>query len=276
MTHVPPITLADKTPAEVRRMARDGTWRGRDTAGLAPGFVQTSFVCMPVKYAFDFMLFCHRNPAPQPLLEVLEPGETEPLTLAPGADIRTDTPGYRVWRDGKVVEYVDDLNNHWRDDLVTFFSGGSFSFDSALLEAGVSLRNIENDEQIASYVSNIPCEVAGVFSGPMSVSMRPVPKESVDTVARITAEFPEAHGSPVWLGDPAAIGVDLKKPFAGTGLSVREGEVPVFWACGDTALVVAQIAKVDFMLSYNDAGVLVSDVPVSEAKHLHRPALPRR
>ena len=266
----PAIAHASMSPRDVRQMIREGGWRGRDTAGLAGGYVQASFVCLPRKYAFDFLLFCQRNPAPQPLLEVLEAGETEPKTLAPGADIRTDAPGYRVWRDGEVAEVAPDLREHWRDDLVTFFSGGSFSFDAELIASGVRLRHIQENEQIASYVSDIPCTPAGVFSGPLSVSMRPISSRYVDRVAEITAAVPEGHGAPVWVGDPEAIGVDLERPFAGKGLTVGPDEVPMFWACGDTALVVTQKARVEFMLSYNDAGVLVTDILVGAAKDLYR------
>jgi uncharacterized protein YcsI (UPF0317 family) len=271
MTVQPGITYADLTPREIREMARRGELGYRDTAGMAAGYVQTSFICLPEKYAFDFMLFCQRNPAPQPLIEVLEPGETEPKSSAPGADIRTDAPGYRVWRHGKVEEIVPDLKGHWRGDLVTFLSGGSFSFDPELVKSGIRLRHVEENEQIGSYVSNIPCRPAGVFGGPMAVSMRPIPERNVDAVVSITTGRPEGHGAPVWAGDPEAIGVDLAKPFAGKGMSVREGEVPVFWACGDTALVTTIHAGVDFMLSYVDAGVLVTDVPVDQVTTLYKP-----
>ena len=273
---VPPgIEYGALSPQEVRELARRGELGYRDTAGMAAGHLQASFVCLPEKYAFDFLLFCQRNPAPQPLIEVLEAGETEPRLSAPGADVRTDAPGYRVWRDGEVAEVVTDVRDYWRDDLVTFLSGGSFSFDPELLEAGIRLRHVEGDEQIGSYFSNIPCQEAGVFGGPMSVSMRPIPEALVERVIEITSKKPEAHGAPVWAGDPNAIGVDLIQPFAGKGMSVRDGEVPVFWACGDTALLAAKRAKVDFMLSYVDAGVLVADIPVGQVGNLYRPSITR-
>lgn len=224
----PGIKYANLTPPEIRGMARRGELGYRDTAGMAARCVQTSFICLPAKYAFDFMLFCQRNPALQPQIEVLEPGETEPKSSAPGADIRTDAPGYRVWCQGKVEEIVPDLNGHWRGDLVTFLSGGSFSFDPELVKSGIRLRHVEENEQVGSYVSNIPCRPAGVFGGPMVVSMRPISERDIDTVVEITVGRPEGHGAPVWAGDPEVIGVDLDKPFAGKGMGVREGEVPVF------------------------------------------------
>ena len=271
MTIWPGAEYAALSPRDIRELARRGDLGYRDTAGMAAGYVQASFVCLPKKYAFDFLLFCQRNPAPQPLIEVLEAGETEPPVSAPGADIRTDAPGYRVWRDGQVAEVVTDVRDYWRDDLVTFLSGGSFSFDPELVRAGIRLRHVEGDEQIGSYVSSIPCREAGVFGGPMSVSMRPIPEAHVERVVEITSGRPEAHGAPVWTGDPEAIGVDLDLPFAGKGMSVRDGEVPVFWACGDTALLTASRAKVDFMLSYFEAGVLVTDIPVAQVGGLYKP-----
>ncbi|MBI3979279.1 MAG: DUF1445 domain-containing protein [Chloroflexi bacterium] len=265
------MTYAHVSPREVRQMIREGRWHQRDTGGLAGGYVQTSFVCLPKEYAFDFFLFCQRNPAPQPILEVLGPGETEPKMLAPGADIRTDAPGYRVWRNGEIVDIVPNLLDHWRDDLVTFFSGGSFSFEADLLALGVELRHIQTAEKIGVYVTNIPCRPAGVFHGPLAVSMRPIPSRSVVPVVEITSRIPEAHGAPVWIGDPKAIGVDLDHPFSGGVTVVPDGTVPVFWACGDTQLVAAQMAKVDFMLSYVDGGVLVTDVPARSVSKLYWP-----
>ncbi|MFW6116226.1 MAG: D-glutamate cyclase family protein [bacterium] len=271
----PGITHANLSPQKLREMIREGEWRYRDTAGLAGGYLQAGFVCLPKKYAFDFFLFCQRNPAPQPLLEVLEPGETEPKELAPGADIRTDVSGYRVWHNGEIVSVVPNIVDYWRDDLVTFFSGGSFSFDADLLAAGVELRHVQKTEQIGTYGTNIPCRPAGIFSGPLVVSMRPIPWQYVVPAVEITSQLPEGHGAPVWIGDPKSIGVDLDHPFTGTGLSVREDEVPVFWACGDTALLAAKLAKVDFMLSYVDAGVFVTDIPLPAGKRSHWPWIRR-
>src|SRR2546430_587507 len=122
--------------ADLRRLARAGELTG-PTAGLALGFVQANLVVVPKECAFDFLLFCQRNPKPCPLLDVTEPGDPEPRWAAPGADLRTDLPAYRVWRRGELVDEPEDVRRYWRDDLVAFLIGCSFTFENALLQAGV-------------------------------------------------------------------------------------------------------------------------------------------
>src|SRR5262249_41152845 len=165
--------LTHGTGAEVRRLARAGELTG-PTPGLAAGFVQGNLVVVPRDLAFDFLLFCQRNPKPCPLLDVTEPGSAEPRLGAPGADLRTDLPRYRVWRDGELVEEPTDLRRWWRDDLVAFVIGCSFTFENALLEAGVPVRHIEQGRNVPMYRTNIACRPAGVFRGPLVVSMRPM------------------------------------------------------------------------------------------------------
>ena len=190
---------------------------------------------LPKDWAFDFLLFCQRNPKPCPLLDVTEPGDPEPRFVAAGSDLRTDLPAYRVWKNGELIEEPTDIVKHWRDDLVSFVIGCSFTFENALLAAGVPVRHIEQSVNVPMYRTNIACRPAGRFSGPLVVSMRPLTPEQAVKATRICSRFPAAHGAPVHLGDPSAIGIrNIAKPDFGDAVEIREGELPVFWACGVT------------------------------------------
>src|SRR3954447_14988474 len=200
------MDLKSGNGAAVRVACRAGSFAG-PTPGLALGFVQANLVVLPRDWAFDFLLFCQRNPKPCPLLDVTEPGDAEPKAVAPGADLRTDLPAYRVWKNGELVEEPTDVTKHWRDDLVAFVIGCSFTFENALLEAGVPVRHIEEGVNVPMYSTNIACKPAGRFAGPMVVSMRPLTPAQAVRATQICAKYPLAHGVPVHFGDPAAIGI---------------------------------------------------------------------
>src|SRR5438874_6040718 len=218
------------TGADVRRLARSGELSG-PTAGLALGYVQANLVVVPRELAFDFLLFCQRNPKPCPLLDVTEPGDPEPRLVAPGADLRSDVPCYRVYRNGELVDEPADLSRWWRADLVGFLLGCSFTFENALLQAGVPVRHLEAGCNVPMYRTNRPCRPAGVFRGPMVVSMRPLAPEQAIVATRICARFPRAHGTPVHFGDPDTLGIrHLDRPDFGDPVPFRPGEAPVFWA----------------------------------------------
>jgi uncharacterized protein YcsI (UPF0317 family) len=254
------MDLRNVAGVEVRGRARSGELTG-PTPGLALGHVQANLVVVPRELAFDFLLFCHRNPKPCPLLDVTEPGSAEPRLVAAGADLRTDVPCYRVYRDGELVEEPRDLHRWWRDDLVGFLLGCSFTFESALLQAGVPVRHIEAGCNVPMYRTNIACEPAGAFRGPMVVSMRPLtPAQAVKAVA-VCARFPRAHGVPVHLGDPAALGIrDIDRPDFGDPVAIRPGEVPVFWACGVTPQAVAMEAKPPLLITHKPGHMFVTDL----------------
>lgn len=242
-------------------MVREGRWEARTTAGVAPGYVQANLVILPRAQAFDFLLFCQRNPKPCPLIEVMEPGVAEPVITAPGADIRTDLPRYRVFRDGALVKEVDDILEEWRDDLVTFLLGCSFTFETALLDAGISLRHIEQEKNVSMYVTTLGTRSAGQFAGPTVVSMRPIPQEKVVRAVQITSRFPDVHGAPVHIGDPGRIGIkDLSKPDYGDIVELKEGEVPVFWACGVTPQAVAVQSKPPLMITHAPGNMFITDL----------------
>jgi len=254
------LSLSTAHPKEVRERIRRGEWV-RPTAGCAAGYVQANLVVLPRDLAYDFLLFTHRNPRPCPLLEVTDPGSPEPVRVAPGADLRTDLPKYRVYRHGVLAEEVTDLLPLWRDDLVAFLLGCSFTFEAALLKADVPVRHLEEGCNVPMYITNRPCAPAGLFEGPLVVSMRPIPPEKVARAAAVTARFPAVHGAPVHVGMPEALGIwDLGRPDFGDPVTIRPGEVPVFWACGVTPQAVAMAVKPPLMITHAPGHMFVTDL----------------
>lgn len=257
-------TLRDATGAEVRRQIRVGQWTG-PTSGLALGHVQANLVVVPRELAFDFLLFCQRNPKPCPVLDVTEPGSSEPRYVAFGADLRTDLPRYCVFRHGELVAEPDNLNDSWQDELVAFLLGCSFTFEKALLQAGVPVRHLEMGCNVPMYRTNRACKPAGVFQGPLVVSMRPMTPEQAITAVRICARFPRAHGSPIHIGAPQDIGIaDIHVPDFGDPVEIRPGEVPVFWACGVTPQAVAMAARLPLLITHKPGHMFVTDLRDSE------------
>ena len=248
------------TGREARTMIRQGKWR-KPTAGLAPGFVQANLVVLPRDLAYDFLLFAQRNPKPCPVIEVTDMGSPEPRLTAPGADLRMDIPKYRIYREGELAEEVTDLLDVWSADLVAFLLGCSFSFETALLRAGVPVRHIEENKNVPMFITSLSCVPAGVFSGPLVVTMRPIPAPLVPRAVQVSGRFPAVHGAPVHVGDPAAIGVrDLARPDFGDAVSIRPGEIPVFWACGVTPQAVAMQAKPPLLISHAPGHMFVTDL----------------
>jgi uncharacterized protein YcsI (UPF0317 family) len=246
--------------AEVRCRARSGEFTG-PTPGVALGHVQANLVIVPRELAFDFLLFCQRNPKPCPLLDVTEPGSPEPKYVAPGSDLRTDLPCYRVWEYGALTAEPTDITPWWRDDLVGFVIGCSFTFEYALLQAGLPLRHIETGGNVPMYRTNIPCRPAGIFRGPMVVSMRPMTPAQAIRATQVCSRFPRAHGAPVHIGDPAAIGIrDITQPDFGDPAEIRPGEVPVFWACGVTPQAVAMEARPPLLITHKPGCMFVTDL----------------
>lgn len=247
-------------PKEIRILIRKGKW-DKPTAGLAMGFAQANLVILPQKYAFDFLLFCQRNQKPCPLLEVLEPGQYRTKFLASGADIRTDIPLYNIYRKGKLKAAVKEIKNLWRPDFVTFLLGCSFSFEEALLRSKIPIRHIEENKNVPMYITDIPCKPAGVFQGPMVVSMRPIPSDKVSRAVQITFRYASVHGAPIHIGDPSRIGIkNLKRPDFGDSVTIKKGEIPVFWACGVTPQAVAMKAKPDLCITHTPGHMFITDL----------------
>ena len=250
---------ANHSPQDVRRMIREGKW-DRPTSGMCAGHVQANLVVLPKDLAYDFLVFAQRNPKPCPILDVTEPGDTEPRLVAPGANVATDIPRYRVWKDGECVDQPTDVRRYWRDDLVAFLLGCSFSFEGALLQSHIGIRHIECDCNVPMFVTNIPCHPAGRLRGPMVVSMRPIPAPLVPRAVLCTGRFPAVHGAPVHVGDPGAIGIaDIGKPDFGDPVEIRPGELPVFWACGVTPQAAIMEAKPAFAITHSPGCMFIAD-----------------
>jgi uncharacterized protein YcsI (UPF0317 family) len=248
------------TPEEIRILIRKGRW-DKPTAGLAMGYAQANLVILPQKYGFDFLLFCHRNPKPCPLLEVLESGQYRTKFLASDADIRTDIPRYNIYRKGKLEATVKEIKRLWKQDFVTFLLGCSFSFEEAMLRAKIPVRHIEENKNVPMFITNIPCKPAGSFHGPLVVTMRPLPPDKVVRAVQITSRYASVHGGPIHIGDPSRIGIkNLKKPNFGDPVTIKKGEIPVFWACGVTPQAVVMKAKPDLCITHTPGHMFITDV----------------
>ncbi|MEO8120449.1 MAG: putative hydro-lyase [Rhodoferax sp.] len=249
-----------KSAQHVRKLIRQGIWQSH-TSGLASDHVQGNVVILPEALANDFLRYCQRNPKPCPLLAVSEPGEAMLPSLGADIDICSDLPRYRVWHQGEVVDEPTDISSLWRADLVTFVLGCSFSFEQALLEAGLPLRHIEQGKNVAMYRTHIPTTPAGVFHGPMVVSMRPMKAAAAIRAIQVTSRFPNVHGAPVHLGDPALIGIsDLDAPDYGDAVEVMADEIPVFWACGVTPQAALVQARPAFCITHAPGAMLITDL----------------
>ncbi|UAL28408.1 putative hydro-lyase [Nocardioides rotundus] len=250
------MSVADLTPTEARARFRDGLVT--PTAGWCAGWTQANLLVLPRELAYDFLLFAQRNPVPCPVLDVLDPGAVAGPLL--DGDVRTDLPAYRVYVDGELAEEVGDVRSWWRDDLVSFLIGCSFTFEDALLEAGVPVRHVEQGVNVPMYVTDRRCRPAGAISGPLVVSMRPVPAEQVATAVRVTSRYPAVHGAPVHVGDPGALGIaDLAAPDFGDPVDVRPGEVPVFWGCGVTPQAAVMESRPALAIAHAPGHMLVTD-----------------
>ncbi len=249
---------------EVRSHIRENEYAG-PTGGLAAGFAQANLVVLPGEYAFDFLKFCVRNPKPCPILEVTEAGSPEPVVMAPGADLRTDVPRYRVYEHGEMVEEPKDLLYRWRGDLVAFLIGCSFTFEAALIAVGLRIAHVEQGRNVPMYVTGKECIPSGPFAGPMVVSMRPYKPEEIPLVVSASGRYPAMHGAPVHIGAPEALGiVDLAKPEFGEPVEIEEDQLPVFWACGVTPQAIAMQAKPPLMITHSPGHMFITDRRHSE------------
>jgi uncharacterized protein YcsI (UPF0317 family) len=257
------MDISQLTPHELRALCRSGEHRG-STAGTADGHVQANLMILPAEAAFDFLLFCQRNVKPCPLVEVLEPGKYTPMCAKDG-DVRSDFPGYFIYENGVFQREVADVRDLWRDDLVTFLIGCSLSFEGALMDAGITLRHVDNGDRVSMYKTNIACTPAGRFSGNMVVSMRPIKSADIARAVQISGRYPQVHGAPVHVGNPAAIGIaDIARVDFGDPVEILDGEIPVFWACGVTPQYIAEMSKLPFCICHAPGKMFVTDLLTAE------------
>lgn len=254
------MDYSSMSPAEVRALIREGKITG-PTAGMCAGYAQANLVILSKDLAYDFLLFTQRNPKSCPLLEVSDVGGKGLSCLGKNVDIYKDIPKYRIYENGELTGEYTDVSRFYREDLVSFLIGCSFSFESELLEAGIPVRHIEEGCNVPMYLTNIPCESAGAFSGNMVVSMRPIPHHLIPAAVTVTAAMPRVHGAPVQIGYPEAIGIkDIKKPDFGDMVTIREGEVPVFWPCGVTPQAAVMNSRPSFAITHAPGHMFITDV----------------
>ena len=252
--------LVASSAAEVRSAIRNRSYDGH-TAGLAAGKLQCNLAILPEKYALDFLRFCQRNPKPCPIVGVSDTGDPALPTLGHDIDIRTDVSKYRVFRNGAFSEEVTDISDVWTDDLVTVALGCSFTFENALLRNDIPVRHIEKGLNVPMFRTNIDLVSAGRFGGKMVVTMRPIPEAQVDQAREICGRYPQAHGAPIAVGDPAKIGIaNLSRPDWGDTVEIKPGEIPVYWACGVTPQNVLLAADLPICITHSPGHMLIADV----------------
>lgn len=261
------MNYSEMSPRDVRALIREKKITG-PTAGMSAGYAQANLVVLPADLAYDFLLFAQRNPKSCPLLEVSDKGSRALHSIAQDTDIAKDLPKYRIYRNGELDGEYTDVEQFWREDLVSFLIGCSFSFESALLEAGVPVRHIEEGCNVPMYKTNIACTPAGVFHGNMVVSMRPLPYDQIVKATMITGDMPRVHGAPIHIGNPEAIGIhDLQHPDFGDMVTINDGEVPVFWPCGVTPQNVIMDSKPPFVITHAPGHMFITDVKNVDLKY---------
>jgi uncharacterized protein YcsI (UPF0317 family) len=252
-------TLKKMHPKDIRELIRKQEFT-EHTMAIAEDYTQANLAIVPRKFALQFMIFCQRNPKPCPVLEVTEPGIPTLRYLSDSADLRTDIPQYRVFKNGECVDEPFDIAGYWRDDLVAFLLGCSATFDHVLNAEGIYLRHFEQGKVPPVFITNIQCEPAGPFKGPMVVTERPIKISQLDRVIQICSRYPLMHGTPVHYGDPKRIGIeDPDKVDWGDRTVVLHDEIPVFWACGVTPQTIAMNAKLDLMITHYPAKMFLTD-----------------
>ncbi|WP_211116268.1 putative hydro-lyase [Glycomyces buryatensis] len=260
---------AQARPHEARARFRGGL--AAPTSGWSAGYVQANLISVPKRYAVALRRFAVRNPRACPLLDVLGPGRFT-TGLAEGADLRRDLPAYNVWSDGRLVSRRTDVVDLWGDDLVTLLLGCSFTFESVLARAGVPLRHLEQGRNVSMFRTNWKCLGSGKFRSRLVVSMRPIPEGLVGRAGALTMDLPRAHGAPVHVGRPAALGIrDLSRPDFGDPVELAPGDVPVFWACGVTLQEAVVAARIPFAITHEPGHMLITDRRIRHAVNAEVP-----
>lgn len=260
------MLISESSPSQIRSQVREGRWKTH-TSGLAKGFVQCNVVILPEQEANHFLRFCQQNPKSCPVIGMSKrPGD--PMIEVGGnllSDIRTDVPEYSLFEHGQLQGHSHDITELWRDDLVTFLLGCSFSFEEALLADGIEIRNVTERVNVPMFNTNIANKSAGRFAGNMVVSMRPMPAKDAIRAIQICSRFPQVHGAPIHIGEPSLIGIDdLNKPDYGDAVSINETDIPVFWACGVTPQNAIRLAELEFCITHSPGCMLITDIPNSQ------------
>lgn len=258
------MNIKNQSPEQLRKMIREKKLTGQ-TSGMAEGYIQANVVILPSTYAYDFLKFCFRNPKTCPLLDVSELGSSSFPYYGKNADIRTEVSKYRIYQHGELIKEVDDISEFYTEEMVSFLIGCSFTFEHALLEAGIPVRHIEEEHNVPMYRTTIPAESSGQFSGNITVSMRPMTISQAIKATEITAQFKNVHGTPIHIGNPKAIGIEnINDPDYGEAVTIHQNEIPVFWGCGVTPQSVALDAKPEIMITHSPGHMFITDIKNSE------------
>ncbi|URZ01562.1 putative hydro-lyase [Clostridium felsineum] len=261
------MDYSNMKPYDVRKIIRQGKI-STPTAGMCSGYAQANLVVLPKELAYDFLLFTQRNPKACPLLEVGDVGERKLKYLGEDIDIAKDIPKYRIYEEGILTGEYKDIEKFWRDDFVSFLIGCSFSFEADLIKAKVPVRHIEENTNVPMFVTNIECTPAGIFNGKMVVSMRPIPYDKIVKAVLVSGELPKVHGAPIHIGDPKVIGIkDISRPDFGDAVTIKENEVPVFWACGVTPQAVVMNVKPKIVITHSPGHMLITDIKNIDLKY---------
>ncbi len=249
-------------PAQVRKLIREGLI-DFPTAGMCEGYAQANLVILPKEYADEFEEFTKLNPFPCPVLEITRGVPTTKL-MGTG-NLLSDIPEYFIYENGVMTHRVKDAARFWQKGMTGFLIGCSFSFEEALMRAGIDVRHITTGRNVPMYKTNIKTLRAGRFYGPMVCSMRPMTPENAKLAYEITSKMPNVHGAPVHMGDPAEIGIkDIMQPDYGESVEIREGEIPVFWPCGVTPQAAVENAKPPIVITHSPGHMFITDILNSE------------
>lgn len=261
------MEYSNMKPYDVRKLIRQEKIT-TPTAGMCSGYAQANLVILPKKLSYDFLLFTQRNPKSCPILEVSDVGDKKLKYLGEDIDITSDIPKYRVYENGILTGEYTNIAGLWREDFVSFLIGCSFSFESELIEANIPIRHIEENCNVPMFITNIECTPAGIFNGKMVVSMRPLSNENIIKSVLVSGEMPKVHGAPVHIGDPASIGIkDISKPDFGDPVTIKDNEIPVFWACGVTPQSVVMNVKPKIVITHSPGHMLITDVKNIDLKY---------
>ncbi|WP_419726724.1 putative hydro-lyase [Terrisporobacter petrolearius] len=260
------MDYSKESPVKVRKMIREGKY-SKPTSGICSGYAQANLVILPKDLAYDFLLFTQRNPKSCPILEVSDEGSRSLKYIAKGVDIAKDIPKYRVYENGILRGEYEDVEEFWQEDFVSFLIGCSFSFESELIKNHIEVRHIAQGRNVPMYKTNIECIEAGIFKGNMVVSMRPIPYNQVIKAVTVTEQFPKVHGTPIHIGDPKIIGIeDINSPEFGDSVTIKKGEVPIFWPCGVTPQSVVMNVKPSIVITHSPGHMLITDIKNEELK----------
>jgi len=248
----------------IRTSIRNSEYLGC-TSGLAPNLVQGNLVIMEESYANEFIQYCRQNPKPCPVIGVSKAGDVSIPELCDDLDIRVDVPEYCIFQNGELKGSVPHIKGYWNENMVSIVLGCSFSFEDALIQAGLNVRNIDMGVNVSMFETNVATQATENFSGNMVVSMRPYKQSQIEQVVETTEPFTMAHGAPVHIGNPEGIGVtELNNPQYGSPVTIKEDEIPVFWGCGVTTQKAIEQAQLPLVITHAPGKMLITDRTYSE------------